>query len=79
MNDFIKNLQSKPNHTKNAIMWFSIIIIMSAIFTFWIMTFSSQLPASETNESTEKFQKDLPSVWESLKNQVNEIKNLWQK
>lgn len=74
----LKNLQQKPEAVRKSIMWIGIISIMTVIFAFWVFSFPSQIPESEETEATTNLKKELPSVWQSLKNQINNIKNIWQ-
>jgi len=79
MTEFLKNLQDKPETVKKSIMWIGILFIMTAIFTFWLLTFPSQIQKTEDNEATANLKKELPSVWQTLKTQINNLQNLWQK
>ena len=79
MKNFIQNLQNKPEPAKKMIMWTSIIFIMIAIFTFWLLTFPSQIQKTEDNEATANLKKELPSVWQTLKTQISNLQNLWRK
>ena len=77
MHRLIENLQNKPESVKRLIMWFGIFTVMAAIFTFWLLTFPSQIPASENNETANNLKKELPGVWQSLKRQVNDLIDMW--
>ncbi|MDP3004474.1 MAG: hypothetical protein Q8N43_03160 [Candidatus Azambacteria bacterium] len=79
MKKIIQNLQNKPETVKKSIMWIGILFIMTAIFTFWLLTFPSQIPKTKDNEATANLKKELPSVWQTLKSQINTLQNLWQK
>ncbi len=79
MTEFLKNLQNKPEPFKKMIMWISIIFIMTAIFIFWILTFPSQIQKTEDNEAATNLKTELPSVWQTLKTQINNLQNLWRK
>ena len=79
MAEFLKNLQNKPEATKKMIMWTSICFIMLAIFVFWLLTFPSQTQKIGDNEATADLKKELPGVWQSIKDQVNNLQDLWQK
>lgn len=82
MKNFINNLQNKSEPAKHVIMWFGVFLIMSVIFTFWLITFPSQIPRQENDKAGEKIRKELPGIWEKLKGQFNNLKNLenlWQK
>ena len=82
MNNFIKNLQERPETTKKFILWSGVSIIMAAILAFWVITFLSQIPPSEEGADAQNIKKELPGIWEELKNQFNNLKaleNLWQK
>ncbi|MCX6813928.1 MAG: hypothetical protein NT078_01815 [Candidatus Azambacteria bacterium] len=79
MGRLIQNLQNKPEPTKKMIMWIGIFFIMTAIFTFWLLTFPSQIPKTKDDEATANLKKELPSVWQTLKTQINNLQNLWQK
>ncbi len=79
MTNFLKNIQNKPEPVKRLIMWFGVFTVMAAIFMFWILTFPSQIPAAENSEATANLSKKLPGVWQSLNEQVNNLKGLWQK
>jgi len=52
---------------------------MIAIFTFWLLTFPSQIQKTGDDEATANLKKELPSVWQTLKTQINNLQNLWQK
>lgn len=78
---FIKKIQQKPEPIKHIIMWSGIFFIMSVIFTFWLITFPSQIQPSENNEAVDNIKKELPGIWQELKNQFNNLsnlKNIWQ-
>ncbi len=79
MRKFIQNLQNKPEPTKKMIMWIGILFIMIAIFTFWLLTFPSQIQKTGDDEATANLKKELPSVWQTFKTQINNLQNLWQK
>lgn len=82
MRKLIENLQNKSESAKHLIMWSGVFVIMAAIFTFWLVTFPSQIPAAENNEAANKIQKELPSIWQDLKGQFNNLKNvgkIWQR
>jgi len=79
MTKFIQNLQNKPETVKKSIMWIGIFFIMVAIFTFWLLTFPSQIQKTKDNEAAANLKKELPSVWQILKTQINNLQNLWQK
>ncbi len=76
---FLKNLQQKPEAAKKMIMWIGIFFIMTAIFTFWFLTFPSSIQKTEDNEATANLKKELPSVWQTFKTQINNLQNLWRK
>ena len=73
----IKNLQNKPEGFKRVVMWIGIIFIMTAIFTFWLLTFPSQIQKTGDNEATANLKKELPGVWQTLKTQINNLQELW--
>ena len=77
MRKFIQNLQSKPDGFKRVIMWFGVFSVMGIVFMFWLLTFPSQIPAAENSEATANLSKELPGVWQSLKEQVNNLKGMW--
>ncbi len=79
MAEFLKNLRNKPESFKRVVMWVSIIFIMLVIFTFWLLTFPSQIPKTKDkdNEAAANLKKELPNVWQTLKSQVNNFQNLW--
>lgn len=79
MTKFLKNLQNKPEPSKKVIMWAGILFIMTAIFTFWLLTFPWHIPKTENNEAASNLKKELPNVWQTLKSQINTLQNLWQK
>lgn len=81
MKNFINNLQNKSESVKHLIMWSGIFLIMTAIFAFWLVTFPSQIPVSQNNEATDNIKKELPGIWQALKEQFNNLsnaKNIWQ-
>ena len=73
----IKNLQNKPEGFKRVVMWISIIFIMIAIFTFWILTFPSQIQKTKDYEVATNLKKELPSVWQTFKSQIDNLQELW--
>ena len=73
----IKNLQNKPEGFKRVVMWISIIFIMIAIFTFWILTFPSQIQKTGDYEVATNLKKELPSVWQTFKSQIDNLQELW--
>jgi len=73
----IKNLQNKPEGFKRVVMWISIIFIMIAIFTFWILTFPSQIQKTKDDEVATNLKKELPSVWQTFKSQIDNLQELW--
>ncbi|MBI2446757.1 MAG: hypothetical protein HYV51_03015 [Parcubacteria group bacterium] len=77
MINLIKNLQNKPEPIKRLIMWFGVFSVMAVIFMFWILTFPSQIPASENTKAAINVKKELPGVWQSLNEQVNNLKDMW--
>ena len=77
MHKLIENLQNKPETVKKSIMWIGILFIMTAIFTFWLLTFPSQIQKTKDNEATANLKKELPSVWQALKTQINNLQELW--
>ncbi|MEK9171046.1 MAG: hypothetical protein AAB789_01890 [Patescibacteria group bacterium] len=79
MTEFLKNLQNKPDPIKKIIMWGGVFFIMTAIFILWLLTFPSQIQKTEDNEATANLKKELPSAWQTLKTQINNLQNLWQK
>jgi hypothetical protein len=79
MYKLIENLQNKPEPFKKMIMWIVILFIMIAIFTFWLLTFPSQIQKTGDDEATANLKKELPSVWQTFKTQINNLQNLWQK
>jgi hypothetical protein len=79
MYKLIENLQNKPEPFKKMIMWIVILFIMIAIFTFWLLTFPSQIQKTGDDEATVNLKKELPSVWQTFKTQINNLQNLWQK
>lgn len=79
-NYFLKNLQNKPEPVKRLIMWFGVFLAMTAIFTFWILTFPSQIPnTAESSDAAASLKRELPTVWQTLKTQINNLQNLWPK
>lgn len=74
---FIKKLQQKPESIKHIVMWSGVFLIMTVIFTFWLVTFPSQIPSSENNEAADNIKKELPGIWQELKNQFNNLTNMW--
>ena len=73
----IKNLQNKPEGFKRVVMWIGIIFIMIAIFTFWILTFPSQIQKTKDDEVATNLKKELPSVWQTFKSQIDNLQELW--
>ncbi|MBI4919852.1 hypothetical protein HY838_00985 [Candidatus Azambacteria bacterium] len=79
MNNFLKNLQNKPEPVKKMIMWAGIAVIITVIFSFWLLNFPSQIPQNQNDEAAANLKQELPGVWQALKSQVGELKNLWRK
>jgi len=79
MTNFLKNLQQKPEPAKKIIMWISVAFIMLAIFSFWLLTFPAQTQNPEDNKTAAKLKQELPSVWQTFKNQIGNLQNLWRK
>jgi len=77
--NFIQNLQNKPELVKKLTMWLGVFLVMVAIFVFWLLTFPSQIPNAQENEATQNLKQELPTAWQSLKEQFNDLKDLWQK
>ncbi len=70
--NFIKNLQTKPEATKQTIIWVGAFLIMTVIFTGWLLTFSWQLTEPEDTR-TAQLKNELPSAWTSIKNQMGSL------
>lgn len=79
MHKLIESLQNRPEPVKRLIMWFGVFFVMAVIFTFWLLTFPARVSAPESSEAALNLNKELPGVWQSLKGQFNDLKNLWQK
>lgn len=75
---FIKKLQQKSEATKKIVMWFGVFFTMAAIFTFWILTFPSQIPSAAESNAATNLKKELPTTFNSLKYQVSEFFNLFK-
>ncbi len=75
--NFLSKIRSQPRPVKSLIMWSGVFFVMLLIFGFWILTFNSEIRESRETETALK--KELPGIWQSLKAQINEIKNLWRK
>ena len=58
-------------------MWIGILFIMIAIFTFWILTFPSQIQKTKDDEVATNLKKELPSVWQTFKSQIDNLQELW--
>ena len=71
MKRVLENLQNKSDDAKQSIMWIGIFLIMIIIFGFWLLTFPWQVSQIAEDESTSELKKELPSVFNSLKSQVN--------
>ncbi len=50
---------------------------MAVIFAFWILTFPSQIPTTKNDIAANNLKKELPGVWQSLKGQLNNLKDMW--
>lgn len=77
MTNILRNLQNKPEPVKRLIMWFGVFFVMTAIFVFWLMTFPSQIPVTANNAATENIKNELPGIWQAVKDQVNNLKDMW--
>jgi len=77
--EFLKNLQNKPEPIKKTIMWLGVAVIMIVIFGVWILTFSGRTTPVAENPGLSNLKKEMPGVWQTLKSQVNSLKNLWPK
>jgi len=73
MTDFLKNLQNKPEPAKKLIMWTGVVLIMAVIFIGWLTTFSFDASLPREDEKTAQLKKNVPSIWKSLKSQVNTL------
>ncbi|OGZ24863.1 MAG: hypothetical protein A2896_01140 [Candidatus Nealsonbacteria bacterium RIFCSPLOWO2_01_FULL_43_32] len=73
MTNFLKKLQQKPKSVKQTIMWLGVILIMTAIFVGWFMTFSFDTSLPPEDEKTAQLKRDVPSVWKGLKSQINTL------
>ncbi|MDO8443438.1 MAG: hypothetical protein Q7S78_00360 [Candidatus Azambacteria bacterium] len=76
---FIKNLQNKPEPVKKTIMWTGISLMMFVIFLFWLFTFPFQTSQPIEDARLANLTKEVPSAWQTFKNQFDSIQNLWQK
>lgn len=80
-NQFIKKLQEKPESVKHMIMWTATLFIMVLIFTFWVWNFSNEI--SRSNSAAEvpapENISQLPSAWQSLKSQFENLTRLFSK
>ncbi|MDO8676225.1 MAG: hypothetical protein Q7K16_01035 [Candidatus Azambacteria bacterium] len=70
MKRILENVQTKPDAMKHIVMWVGIFLIMTAIFSFWLLTFSWQVSQTAENSSASELKKELPSVFNSLKSQT---------
>ena len=70
--NFIKNIQNKSDSVKQTIIWVGAFLIMTVIFTGWLLTFSWQLTEPE-DARTAVLKNELPSAWTSIKNQISAL------
>lgn len=73
MKRLLENIRNKSDAVKHSIMWVGIFLIMTTIFSFWLLTFSRQVSQTAEDESASELKKELPSVFNSLKSQANLI------
>lgn len=80
-NNFIQNLQKKPEHTKKQIVWLATFAVGLAIAAFWVMSAKSKLSGlaqnsdtalgkpipNEFNEEVQNVNQELPTIGSSLK------------
>lgn len=72
-NSFIKNLQSKPEHTKKQIVWLATFAIGLAIAALWVMSAKSKL-AELTRNSDTALGRPIPNEFaEEVKNANQEL------
>ncbi len=79
MANFIKKLQNKPESVKKTIMWTGVSFLMFIVFLFWLFTFPFQTSPIETDEELVNLTKEMPGVWQTFKEQIDSMQNLWQK
>lgn len=71
MKRLLENIRNKSDAVKHIVMWIGIFLIMTTIFSFWLLTFSRQVSQTVEDESASELKKELPSVFNSLKSQAN--------
>ncbi len=77
--EFLKNLQNKPESAKKTIMWAGVSFMMFVVFLFWLFTFPFQTSQPIGDEGLVNLTKEMPSIWQTFKGQLDSIQNLWQK
>ena len=77
MINILKNIQNKPESVKRMIMWLGVFFIMAVIFIFWLATFPSQIPVTASDPAAENIKKELPGILKTMKDQYNNLKDMW--
>jgi len=67
--NFIEKIQKKPRYVRVQILWFSVIVFMFLIVSFWIVSLRQTLPkTAETKEElVEEPKENTPTLGETLK------------
>lgn len=87
LKNFLEKLRQRPEEQKTIILWAAVIVCMTAIFVFWLISLNYSIreslskeketssAASQTINKIEEFKKDLPTLWQSLTAGLSSILN----
>lgn len=75
--NFIERLQNKPRHIRVQMLWISVILVMSIILFFWLISLNYSFKSSEL-EQTLPEEKTVPSLFGTLKEDFSLFKKSLQ-
>lgn len=75
--NFIERLQNKPRHIRVQMLWISVILVMSIILFFWLISLNYSFKSSEL-EQTLPGEKTVPSLFGTLKEDFSLFKKSLQ-
>lgn len=74
--NFIENLQNKPRYIRVQIFWISVVLIMSIIIFFWLVSLNYSLGGSKSEQEAGK--ESIPSLFNTLKEDFSLFKKSLQ-
>ena len=86
--DFLEKLRQRPEEQKTIILWAAVIVCMTVIFVFWLISLNSSIreslnkqqetssAASQAMNKIDELKKDLPTLWQSLTAGFSSVLNL---